>query len=65
MNVTILKGVKIGRGAVVGAGSVITKSLPPYSVFAGVPCKVLKMRFNKEEIKRHETILYGKQITNI
>lgn len=65
MNVTILKGVKIGRGAVVGAGSVITKSLPPYSVCAGVPCKVLKMRFNKEEIKRHETILYGKQITNI
>lgn len=65
MNVTILKGIKIGRGTVVGAGSVVTKSLPPYSICAGVPCKVIKKRFSCEEIRQHETILYGKQITNI
>lgn len=65
MNVTILKGVTIGRGSVVGAGSVVTKSLPPYSICAGVPCKVIKKRFTSEEIKQHESILYGKVITDI
>jgi len=60
MNVTILKGVTIGKGSIIAAGAIVTKSIPPYSISGGVPAKVLKYRFNKEEIKRHEAIVYKK-----
>lgn len=43
MNVIILKGVTIGEGAIVGAGSVVTKDVPAWSVAAGNPAKVVKM----------------------
>ncbi len=43
-NVTILKGVKIEDGAVIGAGSVIVKNVPSYAVVAGNPAKVIKYR---------------------
>ena len=55
--VTILKGVVIGRGAIVAAGSVVTKSIPPYSIVAGIPAKVIKIRFTDEQIKLHESML--------
>ena len=42
MNVIILKGVTIGEGAVVGAGSVVTKDVPAWTVVAGNPAKVIK-----------------------
>ncbi len=41
---TILGGVTIGKGSVIGAGSVVTKEVPDYSVAVGVPCKVIKSR---------------------
>lgn len=51
----VLTGVTIGRGSVVAAGSVVTKDIPPYSIAAGVPAKVVAMRFADEQtIARHE-----------
>jgi acetyltransferase-like isoleucine patch superfamily enzyme len=43
-NSVILAGVTIGRGSVVAAGSVVTKDIPPYSVVAGVPAKIISQR---------------------
>lgn len=48
MNSTILKGVRIGRGAIVAAGSVVTKDVPDWSVVAGNPAKVVKQLEIKE-----------------
>lgn len=41
-NVTILQGVEIGRSSIVGAGAVVTRSVPPESVVVGVPARVVK-----------------------
>lgn len=57
-NITILKGVTIGRGSVIAAGAVVTKSCPPYSIVGGVPAKVLKFRFTVDQILEHESALY-------
>lgn len=51
-NVLIKGGVVIGDGAVVGMGSVVTHDVPPYSVVAGNPAKIIKYRFNNETIKK-------------
>lgn len=45
---TILSGVKIGNGAVIGANSTVTKDIPPYAVAVGTPAKVIKYRFDEE-----------------
>ena len=58
-NVTILKGVTIGRGSVVAAGAVVTRSCPPYSIIGGIPARILKSRFSIEQILEHETQLYA------
>ena len=57
-NITILKGVTIGRGSVIAAGAVVTRSCPPYSIIGGVPAKVLKFRFTVDEVIEHERLLY-------
>lgn len=43
-NVVILNGIKIGKGAIVGAGAIVTRDVKPYSIVGGVPAKYLKMR---------------------
>jgi len=43
-NAVILPGIRIGRGSVIGAGAVVTKHIPPYSVAVGVPARVIKNR---------------------
>ncbi len=48
----IMDGVTIGDGAVVAAGSVVTKDVPPYAVVGGVPAKVIKFRFEQPIIDR-------------
>lgn len=61
INVTILAGVTIGRGSVIAAGSIVTKSCPPYSIIGGMPAKVLKYRFTIEEALEHEKELYSQE----
>ena len=57
-NVTLLMGAHIGRGAVIGAGSVVRGKVPPYAVVAGNPAKIVGFKFTPEEIVAHETNLY-------
>lgn len=49
-NVFIIGGVTIGDGAVVLAGAVVTKDVPPYAIVGGVPAKVIKYRYSQEDI---------------
>ena len=52
-NVTILEGVEIGESSVVGAGAVVTRSVPPSTVVAGVPARLIKsLRMEQGEVRR-------------
>lgn len=54
----VLTGVTIGRGSVIAAGSVVTRDIPPYSIAAGVPAKVVAQRFpDSQTIARHEAAI--------
>lgn len=48
----ILQGVRIGTGAVIGAGAVVTKDVPPYAIVAGNPAKVIRFRFDSMTIEK-------------
>jgi acetyltransferase-like isoleucine patch superfamily enzyme len=50
-NVTVLDGVVIGNGAIVAAGSVIVKEVPPYAIVGGVPGKLIRFRFSQSEVE--------------
>ncbi len=54
----ILSGVTIGRGAIVGAGSLVTNDIPEYSIVGGVPAKVIKYRFEADIINMLKKIEY-------
>ena len=48
---TIMSGVTIHNGAVIGAGTTVTKDVPPYAIVVGNPGKVIKYRFDEDQIK--------------
>lgn len=51
-NANILSGINVGDGAVIAAGAVVTKDVPPYAVVAGVPATVKRFRFSEKIIER-------------
>ncbi|KQZ93872.1 hexapeptide transferase [Mesorhizobium sp. Root157] len=53
-NGTILPGVTIGKGAIVGAGAVVTEDVPPFAIVAGVPAKFLRWRPESEAVRSAE-----------
>lgn len=54
-------GVNVGRGAIVAAGAVVTKDIPPCEIWGGVPARKIKDRFKKEEEKKRHLQYLDKQ----
>lgn len=61
MNVTLLAGTHIGRGAIIGAGSVVRSPVPPYAIVIGNPARILDFRFTIDDILEHEKALYPEE----
>lgn len=59
MNSMILSGVRIGKGAVIAAGSVITRDVEPFSIMAGNPAKKVKDRFDRETAEKLLNVDYS------
>jgi len=55
---TILPGITIGNGAIIGANSVVTKDVAPYTIVAGNPAKVIRVRFDDETIERLQELAW-------
>lgn len=51
--VVILDGVKVGDGAVIATGAIVTKDVPPYAIVGGVPAKIIKYRASEEQIREY------------
>lgn len=56
----VKSGVRIGDGAVVGMGSVVTKDIPPYQIWAGNPAHFIRNRFDEETIQQIEQLEWWK-----
>lgn len=73
INVFVMSGVTIGKGAVIGANSVVTKNVDPYTIIAGVPAKLIKKRLDfiplcsiKADLQNHLPYFYsGFEVTQL
>lgn len=52
LNVSVLQGVRIGKGSIIGAGAVVTRDIPPYSIAVGIPAKVIRSRRDTDQPPR-------------
>ena len=57
----LLTGTTVGRGAIVAAGSVVTRDVPAYAIVAGNPAQVIGQRFDQADILVHEALFNGNQ----
>lgn len=55
-NAIVMGGVKVGNGAVIGAGAIVTKDVPSYAIVVGNPAKIIRYRFQPEEIAWLESL---------
>lgn len=55
-NALLMEGIRVGNGAIIGAGAVVTKNVPPYAIVGGVPAKIIRYRFTNEQIQKIEDI---------
>lgn len=59
LDAKIMSGVTIGQGAIIAAGAVVTREVPPYAIVGGIPAKVIKYRFSPELIGKLKQIDYS------
>jgi virginiamycin A acetyltransferase len=65
-NCTLLDGITIENGAIIGAGSVVVKNVPPYAIVGGNPAKIIKYRFSNDIINEIEdSCIWNLSIENI
>lgn len=64
-NALILSGVHIGKGAIIAAGSVVVKNVPPYAIVGGNPAKLIKFRFSKIIIEKLMNVNLSEYIMSI
>lgn len=58
-NVTIKEGVRVGNGAVIAMGSLVTKDMPPYALVGGNPTKIIKFALQKNKLMNCSLLLGG------